>query len=67
MASIIWASLFAQMVKNPSANALDLGSIPWSIIQKHSILLHQYFLDSSASLQHHFLVEMTNIHDLDGS
>ena len=34
MASIIWASLFAQMVKNPSANALDLGSIPWSIIQK---------------------------------
>ena len=67
MVSIIWVSLIAQMVKNPSANALDLGSIPWSIIQKALCFTSSIILSSSVSLQHHFPVEMTNIRDLDGS
>ena len=54
MVSIIWVSLIAQMVKNPSANALDLGSIPWSIIQKAlcftSSILFEFICFSPTSL-----------------
>lgn len=37
------------------------------LFRKNSILLPKYFLDSFFSLQHHFLVDMANIHDLDSS